>query len=411
MLPRRSFLVALAVLAAACATGASGAPESTSPDGVAGAAGYGAAGASSAGGAASSLGGTTGGGGAANAGTGNGGFSGFPTGSSGKGGAASGGELQCFDGKDDDANGLTDCADPTCASVAHCAPPAAAGWDAYFLVRTGTYVAGAVAMACAGGAPPQRLVGSSGAASELLDEPAQCGACACGGASTVTCDLPSLLCAFAGGCTGTLVDWTDKYKLPSTGCTESPMTGATPQNPFYCTVHDRVKTGATCPATGGGVLPKVPWTLQHDLCPVATTGAGCAAGTSCEPSAAADQFLCLRRDGVQACPSGWPIRYVTYQGADDARACSACGCVVPADACAGGQWNFHDPPMCQGDASNTAYLTQFAGCTNLSGINDSDGSIVLAKPSTALKGCDVAAASGQPSGALHKQGQATLCCK
>ena len=407
--PLRLSLVTVLSLSVACASGGS-APSDAGGGGAApgagGGAGDGASG-SPAGGAA-----TTGGSGGAGLSQ-SGGFSGFPMGASGTGGkgGGTGAPELCFNGVDDDGNGATDCQDAACASTAHCATSPTAGWEAYLLVRTGTYVAGSPATPCAGGVAPKRLLGSTSGTNELADEPGQCGTCACGGAATVTCDLPSLLCAFASGCGGALVNWTDTYKLPGAGCTESPMLGATPQNPFYCTVEDRVKAGTSCPATGGAVLPKVPWTLQHDVCPMPPTGAGCTAGSTCEPIAAADQFVCMRLDGAHACPAGWSIRYVTYQGGDDARACSACGCTVPKDACTGGQWNFHDPPMCQGDVSNTAYLTQFAGCTNLTGINDSDGSIMLAKPSMAIKGCDAAPGGGQASGALHKQGQATLCCK
>jgi hypothetical protein len=182
--------------------------------------------------------------------------------------AAAGPESSCFDGVDNNGDGLADCADPTCASVAACVAAAPAGWTGYAALYDGL---AAGAPSCAAPLPTMLAPGNAG----LTAAVAVCTPCACGPSNGVACA--------AGG--GTAIVSAPAFARVGIGCASQAATAA------GC-------TGTVC-------QPR--------------PGAPFAAG------------MCVHQAGDLPCPSGTPFtdRHVFFAGVDDTRGCAACACGPP----------------------------------------------------------------------------------
>jgi hypothetical protein len=181
----------------------------------------------------------------------------------------------CFDGIDNNGNGLVDCADPACAGIAMCAPAVPNGWLGHAELYEGA------AMPSLGCIAPwtQELVPGRTAPSGT---PATCGACACGAPNAQGACLPS------GG-----------------AATVAPVTFAS--------------TALAC--EGASTSP---------------SDAGCA-GSACvaAPAPAFTAGLCVHATGVEACPAPYTVRHVYFAGVSDTRGCAPCACAAATNgACA-----------------------------------------------------------------------------
>ncbi len=73
-----------------------------------------------------------------------------------------------------------------------------------------------------------------------------------------------------------------------------------------------------------GTLP--PFERVLHLCPASVAMAGCSAGTPCvaTPGQGWSEYLCIRRAGVEVCPSSWPTPFDAYGRGVDLRGCTPC---------------------------------------------------------------------------------------
>lgn len=179
-------------------------------------------------------------------------------------------ETSCFDGLDDDGNGVADCAEPSCAPFAACVAALPAGWDGYAALYNGSGMP-----ACPGVFMSMLAPGSFG----LTAAPAACTACSCGAASGGACapsggvaTVPPVMWAeTAIGCEGNYPD--------ALGCTGTDVCLPRVASPFH-------------------------------------------AG------------MCIHQTGDVACPAGTPFseHHVFYAGLFDTRGCAACACGAPSGA-------------------------------------------------------------------------------
>ena len=179
----------------------------------------------------------------------------------------------CFNGIDDNGDGIVDCADPQCKPVKVCVAVPTGGW-----LGLGTLYDGS-----AGGAPTcadpfamTMMPGSDG----LTSSPATCGACLCSAASGGACA--------SGGGSATLppVSW-----------------------------------------TGIGASRARPRRLDTAGC----TNEMCVPRAGSAQAASATSGLCIHQSGDLACPTGTPFtaRHVFYRDDSDDRDCSLCTCGAP----------------------------------------------------------------------------------
>src|ERR1700759_428939 len=94
--------------------------------------------------------------------------------------AAAASAERCFDGIDNNGDGLVDCADPSCASVAGCVAAVPWGWTGHTALYDGA-IAGAPSCA----APFATAVMPGNA--ELTAAPSSCAACVCCAPNGVSC--------------------------------------------------------------------------------------------------------------------------------------------------------------------------------------------------------------------------------
>ncbi|HEY0195851.1 MAG TPA: hypothetical protein VGC42_32275 [Kofleriaceae bacterium] len=183
-------------------------------------------------------------------------------------------ERDCFDGLDNDGDGMVDCADPSCAAIATCVADVPAGWNGHAMLYDGD--ASAAPPGCSGLWTSELVAGNSAPSAA----PASCSACACGAPAGGEC-------APAGG-----------------AATTSPPTSA--RVGIACTMADEPAAGCS----GNACMPV--------------------------PDARYVAGACIYRSGDAACPAGsFTERHVFYASTLDSRDCAACACGAPAGgACA-----------------------------------------------------------------------------
>jgi hypothetical protein len=175
-----------------------------------------------------------------------------------------GAETSCFDGIDNNGDGLVDCADPTCASAAACVAAAPAGWTGHAVLYDG---ATAGAPTCAAPFATDLMPGRAGLSAAV----AVCSACTCGPSNGGACPA-------AGGAK---IVSAPMFARIGIGCAGGPA--------------------ATVGCTGTVCQPR----------PAPPFAAG----------------LCVHQAGDVACPAGpFTDRHVFFAGVNDTRGCTACAC-------------------------------------------------------------------------------------
>jgi hypothetical protein len=216
---------------------------------------------------------------------------------------------RCFDGIDNDCNGLGDCADPACAVAATCVPDPAP-LDVAVRVAAGA--------ACpAGFEAPVDL--SSG-----LEPGAGCTACGCT-AGALTCQAEiAALATNSGGPSACDATVTSKVVRDVDGCTFI-------ANALGIGNLTGVKAAVPCTPGTNAVLP-ASWATATRLCKTNAVGTGCNAGFVCAPAVPAPAVAerCAVATGTKACPAGYASRGAFYARYDDTRACS-CTCEASGD--------------------------------------------------------------------------------
>jgi hypothetical protein len=256
----------------------------------------------------------------------------------------------CNNGIDDDCNGLTDCADPACASYT-CVPSAPSGWTGPAALWQAVNPAVAPGCQVGYGNPIDANLG-------LTFSPATCGNCSCS-ASGQTCSPagtfhPDQACAVA----------TCANVTPASDgtCTAVAGNSCGSGGSFTMGASLPVPSGGSCGANGGSVtVPPVGWTTSGRVCsytgPTDSPGGCPAGGDQCvvAPTGSYGSTLCIFST-VDPAPTSCPAQYATmgpfvfYGGEADTRGCAGCAC---AGAPSGGS--------CTGTVS--LYGTNAGGCS------------------------------------------------
>jgi hypothetical protein len=231
----------------------------------------------------------------------------------------------CFNGADDDCDGLPDCADPDCAPTTVCVPRPSG--DVGTTVSAGQNCPSGFAKT-ASGVP----FGSS-----LQGGGTSCAGCLCEQGPTA--------------CTASLTVY-GSFADCQAGANGRPVTTvSSADNNGPCPVFDPTTTavyGASlsawtipstaCLATGTAIKPTASFASRSSFCPAATineTGrTGCPAGAVCMRRAPAGAGgSCVLLGDAGACPAGTKPSAILYSGIQDARTCGACTCALEGASC------------------------------------------------------------------------------
>jgi hypothetical protein len=302
------------------------------------------------------------------------------------------GPENCTNGKDDDCNGLTDCADPACMSAGYvCVSPVPSGWDYVAFDPTGR-------PSCPGGL--------AAAAFDVdptdLTSPAQCG-CACNVSSSPSCNS-GMITATPGN---------------DNTCTGAGATGMFPANDGQCNVTGHTvaafvnvsgppPVGGTCTPQASDVNPSTGAT-QGETCGGETMfGAGCSGGQVCALAPSGFQG-CIHHGGQLACIAGSGYTQPNAVGTlNDTRGCGSCTCSgTPMTTCAAGSWTFYDNANCSGGGGLT--ITANGQCDQNSGnpTHTFQSNAFTASPNPAT--C-AQPTPPQPTGSVQLQMEDTVCC-
>jgi hypothetical protein len=233
----------------------------------------------------------------------------------------------CFNGIDDDCDGLSDCADPDCVPIAACVPRPSG--------NVGTIVG--ATDACPKGfaalndnATPFGLTIDPGGVA--------CNGCQCAQvtsktscAATITTYTSTADCQAATNGKNVLT-----ISTTSTDPCPVPDTGAT--NVFGAALSAWTVTSADCGPTGTPIRPMASFAASTGFCPAATLApptldSGCAAGSVCMRRPPAGDAMCVLLADASACPAGTKGGGVLYAGLTDARTCAPCSCSVAGASC------------------------------------------------------------------------------
>ncbi|HVU52542.1 MAG TPA: hypothetical protein VHL80_17805 [Polyangia bacterium] len=233
----------------------------------------------------------------------------------------------CFNGLDDDCDGLNDCADPDCAPTAVCVPRPSG--------TVGTVV-GAADLCPKGfapndnGATPYGLTIGSGGTT--------CSGCQCAQTvSTTSCSAALTTYTSTADCQAA-TNGKDVLTVSSTTADPCPVPDTSTTNVFGAALSAWTVTSASCGPTGTPVRPTASFATSTGFCQAATVlqanpNTGCVAGSVCMRRPPAGNPSCVLLVDASACPAGTKTSAVVYAGLQDDRACGACTCDVQGASC------------------------------------------------------------------------------
>ena len=305
-------------------------------------------------------------------------------------GECNGGAEDCANGKDDNCNGLVDCADPVCQGAGYtCTPPAPTGWNgpvAWF------NASGDTIPSCAAPFVTQGAGGHSG-----INAPAAQCSCGCTGPTNVQCNQVGVT------------------YYSDTNCQTSVGGAALPAN-FCVTTGSGSSVAAQAQATAfngncgsnpSKTLPTISWSNSEAVCTYnapSDTG-GCTSGSLCmqQPPSGAYVKACVWQNGDVMCP-GTPYsqKAVFYTSVDDERNCAACTCSASAGSCTA-QVTVYNLGSCNSSGSFIGIATDNS-CHQFAGVSAIAGAISVT-PGTCSSG-----GTGGPTGAASATGPVTVCC-
>ena len=327
--------------------GSDGRASGGGPGGGSGASGLaGAGGAAAGGGGGSAAGGSggratggsggsgAGGRGGAAGGRGTGGAGGIAgaAGAGGAGGAAckKTGAEDCFDGLDNDCNGLIDCADPACGStVAQCVALDATAAPIGLLTGVGAGACGTAGYdqptaIFANPTPLSCTTVIAGKGCNCAAGPVTCSTTLSGFKTLAECTGDTS----SGESAGTFVTGQDQ------NCTAAgvpPWTLDASGNIYGIGATTFVATPADCTPSGTPNVPTYSFGTNATFCGTEKVGGGCSSGQVCVPVVPAGG-LCQLFDGKKTtCPGGAPAQPY-YTGVSGTITCGACTCGAPSGA-------------------------------------------------------------------------------
>ena len=291
------------------------------------------------------------------------------------------GTEECFNGVDDDCNGLVDCADPACQPVAECVP-----------VAPGFSYAAEVA---AGGACPAHFGASALDLSQGLNAPATCTGCGC--TSTLTCTN-----ILTEGAAGTCPPITPVTPIDVSSLTCQSISLSTGNASTQATV-----THTSCGYMGTPAPAPLSWGAQTKACETASVGGGCATGNVCVAKAAKH---CVTTPGTFACTAGYSVEGAGgpwYTGVTDTRSCgNTCGCTKSGGSCGTSYVEIFTASGC-GSGTTTAITNGAVACGLPVPLYQS--ATVVVTPDAVQPTCSPA--YGPMTGGASATGAQTLCCQ
>jgi hypothetical protein len=316
----------------------------------------------------------------------------------------------CTNGKDDNCNGLVDCADPDCAAQNFACVPA---WPNGWIAPVAFYDNG-------GGPPaptpplcatPYTVDSADGHISPVAG--ADPCSCSCGGVTGVTCSNP-----FVGLYTGSSTCF---GAPPFSGLVGTACGPLAPQGGINSAqIADAgVPSGGSC-STVTNVTPP-PWSSSSDwarsekVCTLPAPHAyltapqnGCDAGQFCAevPAPTFNAKACLYQIGQPTtCPSAYSVKTTFFDAGVDTRGCNGtCRCGAPTGVTCGTHVTLF-AGSCPGTTPQQILDT---GCSTL---NNFGGSQVSASMTQTIGGgsCQVTS-SPTPDGGIVPTGPVTVCC-
>ena len=252
----------------------------------------------------------------------------------------------CFDGIDNDGDGLADCDDPKCAAVTECVDPIPVGWGTYNYVVIGEGDP-AMPVMCPTFAPTAAYTGFS----TLVPGSASCTDCGCDSPTGQTCDLTTDLNGIKPG-----IQFAQVKDAPCAGGTVTQITELTTPGPLpwspQCSAVDAAPGGQMCsghacnqsiyvalPTVSGGMCNANGGMLQKQAASWQTAAAGCGGvhaagctnGKKCMPKGMVpfNYTACIGKAGDQTCPAPFTKKHTYYTDFDDTRGCTKCNCESP----------------------------------------------------------------------------------
>ncbi len=335
------------------------------------------------------------GGAAASAGVGGSGGAAAGGGSGGGGGtAAVAGNETCDNGTDDDGDGKADCADPDCAGAGfQCLPLAPADW------------LGPMRWESAAGAPPAcdgawGVEYAAGGSDLSIPAGGTCPTCSCGTPTGVQCGLDVTLYNQLN-CTGS----TKVEPMKATGGCVNVSDPFSPKSARATGGFKVVAGNCSASSSGTASFPPATFQMQARVCRAASGGAGCGGSDYCVPPSGSAP-VCIARLGDHACPAPYTAKQSMFQGVDDKRACTACGCGAPTSQCTGAQITHHDSQITGCVAPSTTFSST---CSNID-IHPTFGSYKRGSIAPALLDASCAPTGGTVQGSASPTDPVTVCC-
>lgn len=308
------------------------------------------------------------------------------------------GSEDCTNGRDDDCDGLVDCADPECAPQYECVPEVPSGW-------TKAALSVGSRPACPGGyaSPRDVVMGLTGAAAACV--------CTCNSSGSASCVKgnvtfygPSIIgsdCSTFGSSSTSTGDGACQSNLPF-GLFGFGMIGAN--------ANVRVTNVALTPNTCSGSVQKtVPPAVTTEgarcLASSSSTGGGCTSGQVCARRTGSVYQSCVAKTGVSSCPATWPTKRDTGTGLSDTRNCGSCTCGTTA-VCGPATLTFSEDNSC-GGASVSVAADNACHAMSTPGQNVSSWRYASQVQN---EGCQKTA-DAQPTGAVSLTSSELVCCR
>ena len=339
--------------------------------------------------------------------------------------SSSGGPVEdCFDGVDDDGDGLADCDDPDCSVTTECAPPIPVGWGSFGYVVLAETDPDSPA-ACPAFSPAAKYEGLA----QLTGTGFSCSSCGCDLSVDQTCSLAD----FDGSKPGVQPFFVRDVPCAVTAATNLVSLSVPASWDLTCSALDAAPAGATCPggacnqsitsppavASGGtcgphgGALDKsdAAFQLGARACGDAPSLGGCEAGTRCVPrgSTPFGSRTCVGKAGDVACPggSGFQERHVYFEDLSDDRGCTECHC----QGVTGGECvittSFSTDDGC---STMPPVAVPSGGCADLSGNARVGGRTASVTATPSGGSCLPTPGGGAKTGAVAGVTPTTFCC-
>ena len=328
----------------------------------------------------------------------------------------------CFNGIDDDGNGLIDCDDPGCAPLVKCVPPPADGWAGPVSIWEGSDPN--AAPSCGSTEYSHTLYNAlhQSPDSDSVSCP-QCGCSQISGTSAPRC-VASLQVYSNGSCTGahelmTGPDGAFGFTVNQT-CTTVNL-DLSQFTPGALSFSDPYAVDDSCGVTHTGAMVRPPITYEKSLeaCDHVGTNlpGGCAKKQQVcapKPGDAFSPYICVYKqigDVDPGCTDGYYTIPVLYYEYTDDRNCKECACQPTGVSCpcskdtVYGDW--YSDPLCSGGGSD---IQSGNSCVGMPSGNPTALYVKLTYVTTSGTGGSCQPSGGTPFGDIVPLNTYRFCC-